>query len=81
MKFDVIIYMILNREPSNIVNVRSENKIKRKRKLEGAVLIVTKSEDQKYIYHFSRDSTGMIIIRSRSVMSKNTARFVPSWGI
>jgi len=33
VNFDVISDMILNREPDHIVNVHTENKIKRKRKL------------------------------------------------
>jgi len=52
VNFDVIRDMILNREPARIVNLHTENKIKRKRKLGGAVSIITEPEDKLYRVSF-----------------------------
>jgi len=52
VNFVVIRDMILNREPARIVNEHSENKIKRKRKLVGAVSILTEPEDKLYRVSF-----------------------------
>ena len=52
VNFEVIKDMILNREPDHIVNVHTENKIKRKRKIGGAVSILTEPEDKLYRVSF-----------------------------
>jgi hypothetical protein len=46
VNFDVIRDMILNREPRRVVTVHNEKKIKRNRRLGGAVSIVTEPEDK-----------------------------------
>ena len=52
MNFDVIRDMILNREPRRVVTVHNEIKIKRKRRVGGAVSIVTEPEDKIYRISF-----------------------------
>ena len=53
VNFHVIRDMILNREPDSFVTVRSEHKIKRrKRRSEGAVSIITEPEDKRYRISF-----------------------------
>src|SRR5215510_5728197 len=51
VKFDVLKQMILRGEP-DVVMVHTEKKIKRKRKLEGCVSIITEPEDKKYRISF-----------------------------
>ena len=46
--FDVIGNMILNREPDRVVTLLTEHKIKRKKRSEGIVSIITELEDKKY---------------------------------
>ena len=46
VNFNVIRDMILNREPRRVVTVHNEKKIKRNRRLGGAVSIVTEPEDK-----------------------------------
>jgi len=50
--FDVIRDMILNREPDLTVTVHTKNMIKRKRKLVGAVSMITEIEDKKHRVSF-----------------------------
>jgi len=52
VNFEVIKDMILNRETDRIVNVHTENKIKRKRKLGVTVSIITEPEDKLYRVSF-----------------------------
>ena len=52
VNFDIIRDMILNREPDHVVIVHTEHMIKRKRKLEGVVSIITEPEDKKYRISF-----------------------------
>ena len=52
VNFDFIRDMILNRESDHVVTVHTEHKIKRNRKLEGAVSIITEPEDKKYRISF-----------------------------
>jgi hypothetical protein len=49
VNFDIIKYMILNKEPSHTVTVLTEYQIKRKGKLGGIVAIITEPEHKKYI--------------------------------
>ena len=51
VKFDVLKQMILRGEP-DVVMVHTEKKIKRKRKLEGCVSIITEPEDKMYRISF-----------------------------
>ena len=48
VRFNVIRVMILNREPNRVMTVHNEKKIKRKRRVGGAVSIVTEPEDKIY---------------------------------
>jgi len=52
VNFDVFRDIILNREPDHIVNVHTENKIKRKRNLRGVVSIITEPEDKQHMLSF-----------------------------
>ena len=69
VNFDIIRDIILNREPDYVVTVHTKHKIKRKRKLEDAVSVVTEPEDKIYRISFFK--------RRRS----NDNNSVPFWYI